>query len=71
MSEKKILKLSKSIIVKSLLLLVSTMAVVTIGGTYYFAKRQTQMTLESADETNIIHLQQMSSTLHNELSPRQ
>ena len=67
MSEKKILKLSKSIIVKSLLLLVSTMAVVTIGGTYYFAKRQTQMTLESADETNIIHLQQMSSTLHNEL----
>lgn len=67
MSEKKILKLSKSIIVKSLLLLVSTMAVVTIGGTYYFAQRQTQMTLKSADETNIIHLQQMSSTLHNEL----
>lgn len=67
MSEKKILKLSKSIIVKSLLLLVSTMAVVTIGGTYYFAQRQSQMTLESADETNIIHLQQMSSTLHNEL----
>lgn len=67
MSEKKILKLSKSIIVKSLLLLVSTMAVVTIGGTYYFAQRQTQMTLKSADETNIIHLQQISSTLHNEL----
>ena len=67
MSKKNVLKLSKSIIVKSLLLLVSAMAIVTIGGTYYFAKRQSQMTLMSADETNNVHLQQMSSALHNEL----
>lgn len=67
MSETKVLKLSKSIIVKSLLLLVCAMAAVTIGGTYYFANRQTQMTLETTHEANKVHLQQMSTTLHNEL----
>jgi diguanylate cyclase (GGDEF)-like protein len=67
MSNEKILKLSKSIIVKSLLLLVFAMAVVTIGGTYYFANRQRQMALMTADETNNVHLQQMSLALHNEL----
>lgn len=67
MSKAKELKLSKSIIVKSLLLLVCAMAAVTIGGTYYFANRQTQMALVSTGETNKLHLQQMSSTLHNEM----
>lgn len=67
MRKTKELKLSKSIIVKSLLLLVFAMAVVTISGTYYFANRQSQMALASTDETNKLHLQQMSSTLHNEM----
>ena len=67
MSKAKILKLSRSIIVKSLLLMVCAMAVVTIGGTYYFANRQTQMALVSTDEANKVHLQQMLSTVHNEL----
>ena len=67
MSKAKVLKLSKSIIVKSLLLLVCAMAAVTVGGTYYFANRQTQMALESTHEANKVHLQQMSSTLHNEM----
>ena len=67
MKETKVLKLSKSIIVKSLLLLVCAMAVVTIGGTYYFADRQTQMALASTYEANKVHLQQMSTSLQNEM----
>ena len=67
MSKTKVLKLSKSIIVKSILLLILAMVVIIVGGTYYFVGRQTQMTLESTFESNRMQLQQMSSSIHNEM----
>ena len=67
MSKTKVLKLSKSIIVKSILLLIFAMVVIIVGGTYYFVGRQTQMTLESTFESNRMQLQQMSSSIHNEM----
>jgi len=67
MSKTKVLKLSKSIIIKSILLLIFAMVAIVVGGTYYFVGRQTQMTLESTFESNKMQLQQMSSTIHNEM----
>lgn len=60
-------KFSRSIILKSILLLTASMAFIIIGGTNFFMNRQMQMTLASSDEENRVHLQQMSTSLHNEM----
>ena len=67
MNENRVLKLSKSIIVRSLLFLIIALTAVTIGGMYYFVNRHTQMNLVSTFEANKVHLQQMSTALHNEM----
>lgn len=67
MNETRVLKLSKSLIVKSLLFLICALTAVTIGGMYYFVNRQAQMNLVTTFEANKVHLQQMSTAIHNEM----
>ena len=43
------------------------MLVIVVGGTYYFMNRQMQMNLGSTFEANKVQLQQMSTSLHNEM----
>jgi diguanylate cyclase (GGDEF)-like protein len=67
MKTKRFTKFSRSIILKSILLLTASMLVIVVGGTYYFMNRQMQMNLGSTFESNKVQLQQMSTSLHNEM----
>ena len=67
MKTKRFTKFSRSIILKSILLLTASMLVIVVGGTYYFMNRQMQMNLGSTFEANKVQLQQMSTSLHNEM----
>ena len=67
MKNEKITKFSRSIILKSILLLTASMVCIITGGTYFFMNRQMQMTLDSAYEENQVLLLQMSASLHNEM----
>jgi len=60
-------KFSRSIILKSILLLTGAMLLIIIGGSYFFVNRQLQMTLDSTHEENKVQLQQMSASLHSEM----
>ena len=63
----KVTKFSKSIILKSILLLTFAMVLIITGGTYISSSRQMQSTLAGAFETNYVQLQQMATVVHNEL----
>ena len=63
----KVTKFSKSIILKSILLLTFAMVLIITGGTYFSSNKQMQSTLAGAFETNNVQLQQMAGVVHNEL----
>ena len=67
MKVEKYTRFSRSIILKSILLLMVSMVIVIFGGTYFFMNRQMQMTLDSAYEENQVQLIQMSTSLQNEM----
>ena len=67
MKDNKLVKFSRSIIIKSILVLIGSMVLIIIGGTYYFMNRQMQMTLETAYESNKVQLTLMATSVHNEM----
>lgn len=67
MRSEKFTKFSRSIILKSIVLLTVSMVLIIIGGTYFFMNRQMEMTLSSTYEENKVQLLQMSTSLHNEM----
>lgn len=58
---------SKSIILKSILLLIISMLLIVSVGTYFFNKRQLEATLTWNDNTNRTQLQQMAFAANNEM----
>lgn len=60
-------KFSRSIILKSILILTGMLTLMVFAGTYYFMNRLTADLLERAFETSENQLQQMSTTVRNEM----
>ena len=63
----KISSLTNSIIIKSLLLLIVSMLVIVMIGTYIFTQRQMKTTLKLSYDTNETQLQQLANTANNEM----
>ena len=59
--------LTNSIIIKSLLLLIVSMLVIVMIGTYVFTQRQMKTTLKLSYDTNETQLQQLANTVNNEM----
>ena len=59
--------LTNSIIIKSLLLLIVSMLVIVMIGTYVFTQRQMKTTLKLSFDTNETQLQQLANTVNNEM----
>ena len=67
MKDSKFVKFSQSVILKSVLLLIGSMVVIIIGGTYYFIDRQMQTALNTTAESNKVQLTLMATRVHNEM----
>ncbi len=63
----KISSITNSIIIKSLLLLIVSMLVIVMIGTYVFTQRQMKTTLKLSYDTNETQLQQLANTVNNEM----
>lgn len=63
----KVSSLTNSIIIKSLLLLIVSMLVIVMIGTYVFTQRQMKTTLKLSYDTNETQLQQLANTVNNEM----
>ena len=63
----KISNITNSIIIKSLLLLIVSMLVIVMIGTYVFTQRQMKTTLKLSYDTNETQLQQLANTVNNEM----
>ncbi len=63
----KISSITNSIIIKSLLLLIVSMLVIVMIGTYIFTQRQMKTTLKLSYDTNETQLQQLANTVNNEM----
>ncbi len=67
MSTLKISSVTNSIIIKSLLLLIISMLLIVMIGTYVFTQRQMKTTLKLSYDTNETQLQQLANTANNEM----
>ena len=63
----KISSITNSIIIKSLLLLIVSMLVIVMIGTYVFTQKQMKTTLKLSYDTNETQLQQLANTANNEM----
>lgn len=67
MKDSAVLRFSRSIIVKSILILIVAMTLVVGGGILIFAKKQTQLMLEWSFNNNAAQLSQLAATASNEM----